>query len=487
MSDKNLYNLSNKIRTILLTTIDKEILICSKKNHLLINSQSQEQLTKKYVNYRDFTIESEESFKGEEDNENNNIFYDLRCNFSHNKLNFFFYSSRKNSQLTFPQNFTDSHFSLKKNKANSRIQKIENSKVPENNLCKLKNDLKKKSMPGIESSFSCKEILDLKNLILLSNDNKKKYLKKLSGDLKIYSTYTKTDECSNLINYCYKLKKPNNSIINEISDDDTPANKKKKKNYLITHRSKNNHKNIQNKKLKKVINKKRSVNKNNQNNNDKPFITPTKKNSTHFSNEMKIYLDCLEKLSPQEKIKIKPKEKELSNKDLKKIDMIHWKNILELHHCNSKSPENKSKSKKLEQTKKIFSMQVINKKPTHKKSQNFVTCFKSDNNSPIILKNKEKKEKREKKDVSNCLNAVNNNTLFKRQPSKSSKMLNNCEEFKKTEIFCEKKPILKNDVNKRNESTKNERKSINISNNNYKYKTIDPNESIGNNQNLNKF
>ena len=144
MSVINLYSLSNKIRTILLTTIDKEIFNIFKKTHLLINSQNHEQITKKFEKYRNFAVECFESFGGEHNHENNNIFYDLRCNFSHNKLNFFFYSSRKNSQLTFPQNFTDSHFSLKKNKKNSRIQKIENSKVPENNLCKLKNDLKKK-------------------------------------------------------------------------------------------------------------------------------------------------------------------------------------------------------------------------------------------------------------------------------------------------------------------------------------------------------
>ena len=102
MSNINLYNLSNKIRTTLLTTIDKEMLNYSKKNHLLINSQNQEQLMKKFENYRDFTIESEESFEGELKNEEDNM---LNCNCSENKLTCFCYSPKTDNESFFPKSF----------------------------------------------------------------------------------------------------------------------------------------------------------------------------------------------------------------------------------------------------------------------------------------------------------------------------------------------------------------------------------------------
>ena len=133
MADINSYTLSNKIRTILLTTIDKEMLVSSNKNHLLLNSQTQEQLMKKFQDYRDFTIESEELFEGRQDNEDNNIFYDLRYNYSNNKFNFFCHSSRTCCGCLFPQTFITKLFSPKKNNANSKLKKNKNLEKSEDN------------------------------------------------------------------------------------------------------------------------------------------------------------------------------------------------------------------------------------------------------------------------------------------------------------------------------------------------------------------
>ena len=475
MSDINLYTLSNKIRTILLIAIDNEIFASSKKNHLLINSQSEEQLTKKFVNYRDFIIESEESFEGEKNNEDNNIF-DFRCNYSHNKFNFYCYSSKASSEYLYSKNFITKSLPPKKNNADSHIKKITKAKMSESNFCKLKIDSGKKSIPQIKSSFSCNEIVDFKNSLSLSQ--KSKYLKKFSADLYIYSVDNKNDDSTKLLNYCYKLKKPNDEIINEISDDDTSTNKDNKKNFLFPQRIKNSHRNIPKKKLKKIINKKKIYNKNNNNNDDHLLIYPTKKNSIDFTNEMKLYFDVVEKSNPKEKIKIQHIGQKESINEIKKTETFQGKNILQLHYY-SKSPEKKSKIKKFEQLKKPFCIQAINKKPVNKKYR----YFKSIDNDPIILKHKKKKEKSEKNDVS-ISDSIASDKQFQRKHSKSSKTLcKKDDKLKQNGISCFGKKISRNNVDKRNGSVRNERKIIIVSNANYNNRNSHRIESIGNKQN----
>ena len=431
MSNKN-YTLSNKIRTILLTTIDKEILKSIKKNDLLINSQNKEQLMKKYINYEDFTIKNEESFGGVQNNEKNNIFVHLSCKFSDNKYRYFCYSSRTNNELSFHQNFITKSFSPKKKYVNSGINKIKKTIESEDNLCKLNKESENKLTTEMGSSFSCKESADFNNSLSVSNDNN--FTRKFSDDLNFYDVDRKSDDSSKLINYCYQLKKPNNGIINEKSDDDTSTNKESEKNLLKFHRINNKHKNAHKKRLKKTLNKKMIDNKNNIRNDDQLqfLIFPTKKKSTNFTSQMKVYFNYVEKSNPKEKMKIQQTDKKLSNVDLKKTNTFYWKNILELHHCNSKSPENKSKGKKLKHPRRSFCINRINKKPVHKKSQNIIH-FKSFDNTSIISKNKEEKKrevKSEKKDDS-ISGDENINSKFLKKHNKSSRTLyKNCDEFK---------------------------------------------------------
>ena len=468
MSNKILYNLSNKIRTILLTTIDKEILICSQKNHLLINSQSQEQLMKKFVNYRDFTMESEESFRGVQNNEDNNIFYDLRCIYSNNKFSFFCNSFKKSKQCLFFKNFPTKPLPLKKINVNSKIKKIENSKISQDDIYKVKIDSRTKLLPENKSSFSCNEIIDLKNLVVLSNNNRK-YKKKFSADLYFYDIDNKNDDSTKLINYCNYLKKPKEEIINEISDDDTPAKKKNKKNILASHKFKNNYKSIiRNYKIKKTINKKKSYNKNNHNNDDSLFSSPKKKKSTNFTNEVELYFDNIEKSNQKERKKTKHMNRKLSSTELKETHDNHWKNIFKLKHC-SKSLDKKSKEKKLEQTNKLFGIQLINKKTTFKKVRN--VHFNSIDNTSIILKNKEKKEKKEKND--STINIVNNKRFPRKHPKSSRTLVTKNNKFQQNEILCLENKIMNNYVN-----NKNENKNVDISNINYNNKIIYTNDTI---------
>ena len=480
MTDKNLYALSNKIRSILLTTIDKEILANSKKNHLLLNSQTQEQLMKKFVNYQDFTMESEESFEGKQNNEDN--FYDFQCSYSNNKLNFSCHSSRKNGCL-FPQNFIDK-ISHKRNSENPKISKFRISKISENDLYNLKKNSGKKLILKMKPSSSCKEIIDFKSLSLLNNDNFTKYKKKFSADLYNYSAYNKHDDTFGLINYCYKLKKPNEEIINEISDDDSPTNQNNIKNHLFPYRKKNNHKNFSKKKLKKTINKKRSCNKINHNNDESPLRTPIRKKITNSTNEIKIYSDKMEKSNQNEKIKNQNIKRKLSMIASKESSTFHWKNILQLNHYKSKSPEKKLKGRKTELQRKISSMQVIkvlNKKTEKKKLRH----FKSIDPNHLILKHKDKKGKKEKNDAAIAVNAVCNIQFQRSQFRKSKTICKDNGEFQQNEMFCFGKKIWKNNVNKSNEST-NEIKKIDILNINYNHKIVHKNDSIKNKQNLKK-
>ena len=471
MSYLNLYTLSNKIRTILLTTIDKEISISSKNNHLLLNSQTQEQLMKKFVANRDFTIESEESFEGEQSNEENNIFFDLRCNYSNNKLNILCYTSRNNGSL-FPKNIIKNSFSPQKSCRNPRVKNIKNSKILENNENKSKNDSIKRIIPKMKSSFSCKEVIDFKSLVPLSNDNRGKYVKKFSADLNNLCDDNKNNDSSKLINYCYNLKKPNDEIISEISDDDTPTNQENKKNHLFTHRIKYDHKNIPKKKLKKTINKKKSNNKKYYIGEDSPLKTPTAKKIINFTNEMKLCSDNVEKSNQIEKVKTQRSGRRWSIIQSKN-DNFYWKDILQLHHNNSKSSEKKQKVKKIEQPRKSFCIPVINKEPTYKKLLRFPTI---DSNN-LIINHKEKKEKREKNDAPIVIETVSN-TKFQRKDFKRSKTLcKNNDKVQQNEMFCFGKKILRNNVNKVNESTKNERKNIEKSNINYNHKIIHKNDS----------
>ena len=440
MSKINKNKLSNKIRTILLNTIDKEILDNSNKNNLLINSQNKEQLTKKFENYRDFAVECNESFIGMQNDEDNNIFFDLSCNYSHNKLNYICHSSKSNNECLFPHNFIIKSPSLKK----INVKKIKNSKKSENN--KLKTDSGQLTTEA-ESSFSFKEVGDLKNSETLSSDNNKKYKKKLSADLYNYSISNKSNDISKLINYCYNLKKPNDHIINEISDDDTTSNKENKNKFSFFRKIKNKHKHIPKKKLKKTINKQTNINKNNLDNNNRS-LKRTKKNTINFTNEMKIYFDYIEKSYSKEKINITYTDKKLINIKLKEADDFHCKNIFQFHHCSNKPFEKKPKEKKLEQEKKSCYKQVINKKHANKKSQYLETHFNSTDNNPIILKHiqiKEKKEKEEKKDVYVAVNVVNN-IRFRRKRFKSLKLpFKNNNEFRNNRMLCFGKKNFENE------------------------------------------
>ena len=422
MSKTNLYSLSNKIRTILLTTIDKELSNNSKKNHILINTQSQEQLTKKFENYRNFAVECNETFKGDENNEDNNIIYDLTYNYSDNKFNYFFHSSKTNNECLFPKNYIIKSHSPKK----KYVKKIKNSKISENNLSKLQIDSAKTLTTETESSFSCKEVVDFKNSFSLSNDNNnKKHRKKISVDLYKNSIGNRKDDSSKLINYCYKLKKPNDDTINEISEDDTSSNKENKNHFLFFRRIKNKYKSIPKKKIKKIINKKKCENKNSHND-DHLQISRNKKNTINFTNEMETYFDSIEKLYPKTKIKIPNTDKKLLHFELKEADDVHCKNIFQLHHCNDKSSEKKSKEKELEQVKKSLYIQEINKKQAHKKSQNLESYFKSSINNPIVLKNKQIKDKRgkeEKKDIYVATQVDNSNIKLSKKRFKSLKLL----------------------------------------------------------------
>ena len=115
MADTKLCSLPNKIRTILLSRIDKEISISTKQNHLLINSQSQEQLMEKFINYRNFIVEEEEeSFGGVQNSEDNCVLYDLRRIYSDNRFNYFYYSSKIDNGSLFPQNCIAKPFPQKK-------------------------------------------------------------------------------------------------------------------------------------------------------------------------------------------------------------------------------------------------------------------------------------------------------------------------------------------------------------------------------------
>ena len=216
MSNINLYTNSNKIRTILLIAIDKEILDSSKKNHILINSQNQEQLTKKFENYRDFTIESEELFENVQNSEDKNIFCDFRCNYCYNILTNSCHSSKKSNESLLHQNFLSESFIPKKNNAKSCFKKSKNSEISKNNSCKFNTNSGKKLKIKKKATFSCKELINFKNTASLKNNNKK-YIKQISDDFCIYSVDNKDDDSSKLINYCYKLKKPNNEINNETS------------------------------------------------------------------------------------------------------------------------------------------------------------------------------------------------------------------------------------------------------------------------------
>ena len=473
MSDINLYTLSNKIRTILLTTIDKEIFASSKQNYLLINSQTQDQLTKKFVSYRDFTIESEESFEGAQNNEDNNMCYDLRYNYSHKKYSFYFYSSNPGSTLI-SQNFITKSLSPKKNSVNQRTNKTNNLEISENNICKLNIDSGKKIRPKMKPSFSCNEIIDFKTSVLLRNSNKK-HQKKFSADLYINSTDDKSDDCSQLINYCYKLKKPNDEIINEKSGYDNSINKENKKNLFFLHRIKNNHRNFSKKKLKKIINKKKiDNNRNSISNFEEPLMPSFEKN---LSNE---------KSNSKEKVKTTQNPgKKSASIELKEIDTFHWKNILQLNHRNSGSSEKKTKEKKLEQPKKSSFVPAMIKKSENKKLRH----FKSIDITHLILKHKEKKEKREKKEKNNASVFINvvNDTQFQRKYSKISKILCKInDEFQQNDMSCFGKKFMKTYGNERNERAKNERKSINISYSNYNNKFLQTNNSIDNKQNLKK-
>ena len=139
----------------------------------------------------------------------------------------------------------------------------------------------------------------------------------------------------------------------------------------------------------------------------------------------------------------------------KKNDAYHSKNICQLIRCNSKPSEKKSKGKKIEQSRKSLFIQVLNKNPTHKKSQNLLTYFKSTDENPIILKQKGKKET---KNVSNPVNVFINSRI-KRKNYESSRSVNKSnEKYKKNEVFICGKKILKKYINKRNDNIKTKEK-----------------------------
>ena len=413
MSNINRYTISNKIRTILLTTIDKEIFNISKKNHLLINSQNHEQITKKFENYRNFAVECIESFEGEHNNENNNIFLDIKCNYPDDKLNFFCHSSKTDNRCSFAENYIIKSIPPEKNNANSSTKKIKILKNPENNSLKLKKDSGKKLIPELEASFSLKSAENFKNSLSLNNDKNLNYRKKFSANFYAYSVNNKNNDSLKLINYCYKLKKPDDEIIKEIPDDGTSVNKKSEKNFLFTYRIKNNYKKINKKRLKKTI-KKNIGNKNNHRNKDHPLISASKNNTINFTNQMKLFFDNLEKLYLKDKIKIPYTDKKLLNIEFKETNA--FKNIFQFCHYKSKSPEKKLKAKKIEKEGNSFFIQEINNKTTYKKLHH----FKSIDTNHTKLKTKQKKEKIGKKDVSIFVHIVSN-TQFTKKLIKNSK------------------------------------------------------------------
>ena len=485
MSDINLYTLSNKIRTILLTAIDKEILTSSKKNNLLINSQNQEQLTKKFINYRDFIIESEELFEEVKCNEDNNIFYDLRGNYFDNKFNFFCNSTRTSNNCLAFQNFNTKSIFKKNNNINSQKKEIKDSGMSENNLFNVKVDSRKKLIEETKSSFSCNKIKNFKNSKLLKS-NSQKHIKKYSADY-IYSRGNKNNDSLKLINYCYELKKPNVEIINEISEDDSSTNKETKKNLLFSHRIKKTFRNIPKKKLKKTINKKKSANNISYKNDDGPFNQYVRRKTTNFTNEMNLFFDKIEKSNQKDKIKIPHINKKLSNYRLKESDSFGEKNTSQFHGQNNKSSKKKLKGKKLELVKKIFSIRTINKRNVHRNSQDLSLYYKSIDNNPIILKHKEKKDKEEKNYASIAVNVLDNIEFKKKYYNSSRIVCKKNNKFQQNEMFCFGKKILMNYLNKRNRTNKNERKNINISNFNYYNKIIHKSDSKENNKNLQKF
>ena len=451
MSHNNLYTLSNKIRTILLTAIDKEILMCSKKNHLLINSQSQEQLMQKFESYRNFAIESEESFEAFQDNDNNDIFYDLRCNYSDNKFNFCCYSSRTSNECLYIQNSTNQSLNKRKNDFNSRIQTTTNIEIQDNNFCQFKLNSGKKLITKKKSSFSCKEIIDLKNLVTLNNHNNN-HIKQFSFDFNFYSGDNKNDDSSKLLNYCYKLKKPNDEIINEILDDDTPTNKEITKNPIFPNKMKNNERNIPKKKLKKTIHKKKTLNKINCNNDDESSVLLIKKYTTNLLND-KLHYNSKEKSNQKEKNRLLYLDKKPSSIELKEIGIFHEKKIFQTHYHDNKSPEKKSKGKKSEQSRKSFSILETNKKPPNKKK---IRHFNSIDETPLILIHKEKKEKKDKNNTSISVHQVTDTQLRRKNYKRSKTLCRTNNVLKQNDMFCFGKKNMKNYVNKRNESTKND-------------------------------
>ena len=455
MEDKKLCSLPNKIRTILLSKIDKEISISTKQNHLLINSQTQEQLTEKFINYRNFIVEEEESFGGVQNNEDNCVFCDLRCIYSDNRFNYFCYSSKISNGSLFPQNCIVKSFPQKKNNLNSQIKKIKILKITENNLHKLKINIKNKIIPETNSSSFCNENKVYNNSLPLTDDNTKKDIKNFSCDFNfnIDSSDNKNDDSSKLINYCYKLKKPNDEIINEISDDDTSTNKRSNKNLIFHHIIENNHKNNKNKKLKKIIKKKKIVNKINYNNDDEYSILSTEKSSINFTNETKIYFENIEIANSNDIIKNKYSRKKRSNVEPKKINNFKWTNIFELHNNDAKLNRNS----------------VIKNKLLH---------FKSIDNDSLILK-KTKKHKREEKQKNNgsFSLSVTSDKQYKKKRLNRSKTLSKVDgELQQNKKIRFGKKCLKNNGNKR-------KISLNIPYCNKVNHTNDTSDSIDNRQN----
>ena len=485
MSDINLYTLSNKIRTILLTAIDKELLTSSKKNNLLINSQNQEQLTKKFINYQDFIIESEELFEEVKCNEDNNIFYDLRCNYFDNKYSFFCNSTRTSNNCLALQNLNTKSIFKKNNNVNSQMKETKDSRMSENNLFNVKVDSGKKIIEKTKSSLSCNKKKNFKNSKSLKSSSQK-HIKKYSADY-IFSGDSKNNDSLALINYCYELKKPNVEIINEISEDDSSTNKETKKNLLFSHRIKKTFRNIQKKKLKKTINKKKSANNISYKNDDERFIHHVRRKTTNFTNEMNLFFDKIEKSNQKDKIKIPHINKKLSNYRLKDTESFCEKNISQFHGHNNESSKKNLKGKKLELVKKIFSIRAINKRHAHRNSQDLSIYYKSIDNNPIILKHKENKDKGEKNDASIAVNVLDNIEYKKKYYNSSRIVCKKNNKLQQNEMFCFGKKILTNYLNKRNRTNKNERKNINISNFNYYNKIIHKSDSKENNQNLQKF
>ena len=300
-----LYNKSNKIRSILLIAIDKELFNIKNKNTLLINSLDQWQLIDKFKENNNYTIESIESFKGTLNNEENNKNYiDIKYNNKKNQVYFttyslnegmFFntsksYKKTKNTVQYFFLNKTSRRDgnkkcvdiisnSLNKKKLEKKNEENKDSKDNSNEDCKerkphkilrvkttkLKNH-KKEYKTKFSSSKEIQNINKIKNFA--STKNNKIEDKKPNPDKLVpvdFTGYTSSDEnnmcnyMSKLINYCFYLKKPIEEVIKGTTCDDTsPIKDTKKRKY---HRTKYT-KNLWKKKMKKTINK------NNNNNNN---------------------------------------------------------------------------------------------------------------------------------------------------------------------------------------------------------------------------